>query len=224
LNETKPSRGSGNAFDRLRSTYQYLLGGKADPGFNAADLSSKVRDTLVPPARREEMGKTLEYAAQLGLCIGKLSEASIFIQGNQFLATRRDCSFSNLMADDFLLVSPGIVSNQNLTPPYWSWQQSIYQSNSKARAVLLGQPLETMVLASRGELPVEDVLIDAAKKIGKIVSCPPDADQIGSAAKEANVIFIPGSGIVSWGDTLIDAVENLAIVNLWSGITNRARS
>ena len=222
--KTKSSRSSGNAFDRLRSTYQFLFGKKADPGLNGTDLSSKVRDTLVPPAIREEMGETLEYAARLGLCVGKLSEASIYIQGNQYLATRRDCSFSNLMEDDFLLVSPGSVLNQNLTPPYWSWQHSIYQSNPNVRAVLLGQPLEAMALASRGELPVENVLVDAAQKIGKILSCPPDAEKIGIAAKEANVIFIPGVGVVSWGDTLIDAVENLAIVNHWSGITNRTRS
>lgn len=222
--KTKSSRNSENAFDRLRSTYQFLLGKKVDPDLNGTDLSSKVRDTLVPPALREEMGKTLEYAFRLGLCVGKLSEASIHIQGKQYLATRRDCSFSNLMEDDFLLVSPGSVLNQNLTPPYWSWQYKIYQSNSKARAVLLGQPLEAMALASRGELPARDLLIDASQKIGKVLSCPPDADQIGRAAKEANTIFIPGVGVISWGDTLIDAVENLAIVNHWSGITNRTRS
>ena len=153
-----------------------------------------------------------------------MSEASIHIQGNQYLATRRECSFSNLMEDDFLLVSPGSVLNQNLTPTYWHWQHRIYRSNSKARAVLLGQPFEAMALASRGKLPDRDLLIDASQKIGKVLSCPPDADQIGSAAKEANTIFIPGVGVISWGDTLIDAVENLAIVNHWSGITNRARS
>jgi ribulose-5-phosphate 4-epimerase/fuculose-1-phosphate aldolase len=217
--KSKPSKGPGNAFDRLRSTYRYLLRQNVEPGFDATDLSSKVRDTLVSPALREEITSILEYAAQLGLSVGKLSEASVHIQGNQYLVTRKDCSFSNLGEDDFLLVSPGGVLNQSLTPPYWSWQQSIYQSNSQAQAVLIGQPVEAMALAAKGKLPEKKVLSDAPEKIGKVVLCPPDADQIGDAAQKARLIFITGIGVISWADTLLEAVENLAGVNHWAGIT-----
>jgi ribulose-5-phosphate 4-epimerase/fuculose-1-phosphate aldolase len=216
--KSKPSGASGNPFDRLRSTYRYLLRKKVDAGLDGTDLSKKVRDTLVPPALREEMANHLEYAYQLGLSIGKLSEASIHIQANQYLATRRDCSFSNLKDDDFLLVSPGSVLNQDLTPHYWNWQQKVYQTNSHARAILLGQPSSVMALAARGELPTNQVLADAAKRIGKILLCPPDADKIGEAAAEVNLIVVPGIGILSWADSLPEAVENLSIFKHWSEI------
>ena len=219
----KPSGDTGNAIDRLRSTYRYLLRKKVDTGLSGTDLSTKVRDSLVSPAFREEMAKYLEYASRLGLSIARLSEASIHIQANQYLATRRDCSFSNLREEDFLLVSPGSVLNQNLTPHYWNWHQRIYQFNSQARAIIFGQPREVMALAAKGKLPAEQVLVDASKKIGKIRLCSPDADKIGEAAAEANLIIAPGIGVLSCADSLPEAVENLSILNHWSGITLMAK-
>ena len=222
--KSKSSGGSGNAFDRLRTTYRFLLRKEVDTGLNGIDLSRKVRDTLVSPVLREEMAENLEYAIQLGLCVGKLSEASIHIQANQYLVTKRDCSFSYLLEDDFLLITPGSVLNQNLTPHYWNWQQKVYQSNSQARAILLGQPLEVMALAAKGELPDSKVLVDAVNRIGDVVSCDPDVELIGEAAAEANLIIVPGIGVLSWADSLLGAVENMAILDRWSGITIRARS
>jgi ribulose-5-phosphate 4-epimerase/fuculose-1-phosphate aldolase len=219
----KSSGTSGNAIDRLRSTYRYLLRKRVDTEINGTDLSTKVRDALVTPALREEMAKDLEYAARLGLSVGKLSEASLHIQANQYLVTRRDCSFSNLMEDDFILVSPGSVLNKSLTPHYWNWHQKVYLSNPRARALLLGQPAEVMALASRDELPADHVMKDAAKRIGKVLLSPPDAGQIGKAAAEANLIVVPGMGVLSWADTLLDAVENLSVINHWSAITLMAK-
>jgi len=205
--------------ERLKATYRYLLKKEEDSSGAGANLNSKIRDTVVSAQIRDEMTANLKYTALLGLSIGKLSEASIHIQQNQYLVTRRDCSFNNLEEDDLLLASPGSTLNEVGNPRYWSWHQAIYQSNSDVKAILLGQPPDAMALAHKSKLPKKELLENAADAVGHIALCSPEIEDITSAVENATVILIPGIGVLSCAEVLLQAVENLALVNQWCKIS-----
>ncbi len=92
----------GTAVDRLSATYHYLLRKKKEPvqHESGAMLNREVRDAIVPPLIRQEMVTVLESCSALGLCIGKLSEASLYVQDSNYLVTRHGSGFHQISDKD----------------------------------------------------------------------------------------------------------------------------
>ena len=102
----KPTKLPGNAVDRLGATYRYLLGNRNTPGQQRVDsaLNREVRDALISTEVRQGMAGILHHVSQQGMCTGGISEASLRIQGNQFLVTRKNSWFHDLVDEDLILV------------------------------------------------------------------------------------------------------------------------
>ena len=218
----------GKTIDRLDATYKYLLGKKKHGSERAegAKINRDVRNTLVPLEVRQDMARILEYTSQLGLCVGKLSEASIQLQENQFLVSRKGSWFHDIADSDLVYSSAGTdsIANDNQTPVYWEWHLGVYSRCKNTKAIILGQPAAVMALAKRKRTPEEGLLVDGAKALRPVTFCQPDLTEISKLAGQSNLLIIEGIGVLSQGETLFEAVINLEILNRWSEITLLADS
>ncbi|NQS91914.1 MAG: class II aldolase/adducin family protein [Chloroflexi bacterium] len=223
----KPPKLPGNAVDRVNTTFHYLWGKKGTPDREkgAMELNRDVRDTLVPQDIRQEMAKILRSTSVLGLSAGGLSEASLKIRENAFLVTTKGISFHLLAEDNLVLANDERESilDISLIPNYWDWHLRIYQANDKTNTVLLGHPAAVMAVTSEDYLPDKKLLPDAAELIGQIRICDPDPASISNEAVDGKIIIIPGKGVFSLGETLIESVTNLDLVNRWCEIAHLSR-
>jgi len=213
----------GNPVDRLSATYKYLLG-KKKAGSGKADgtnINRDVRNTLVPLEARQDMARILEHASQLGLCVGQLSEASIQLQENQFIVSKKGSWFQNIADEDLIFASgdTNSIADDNHTPVYWEWHLGVYSRRKITKAIILGQPAAVMALSKRKKLPDEGLLVDAGKALGPVMLCRPDLIEISKLAEQSNLLIIEGIGVLSQGETLVEAVINLEILNRWGEIT-----
>ena len=213
----------GNAVDRLSATYQYLFGRKeetAQAGIEST-LNRDVRDALIPDELRQEMARILALLAQQGFCPARISEASLQFQENKFLVTRKDCWFQDLAEDDLVLAlaETGKIINSDQAPQHWDWHFEIYNKNPLIKAIILGQPSAVMALAEKGELPKPELLPVALEFIGEVQLCRPDLTCISSQANNPNMYVIPGTGVLSTGETLFEAASNLELINKIGEIT-----
>ena len=214
----------GSAVDRVSTTFDYLLRNKKKSDQSGTRLNREVRDTMVPSEIRLEMATILESASKLGLCIGKISEASIQIQDNIFLVTKNGCGFHKINDKDLILASAvsDSVIDENQNPKYWDWHREIYDRDSSAKAIIFAQPAAVMALASKKKLPPKELLPDAADIIGQIQLCEPDLQSISNAVEHAKQLIIPGIGVLSRAETLSEVVINLEIMNRWCEISTMA--
>jgi ribulose-5-phosphate 4-epimerase/fuculose-1-phosphate aldolase len=207
----------GTAVDRLSATYHYLLRKKKEPvqHESGAMLNREVRDAIVPPLIRQEMVTVLESCSDLGLCIGKLSEASLYVQDNNYLVTRHGSGFHQISDKDLFLATTNSKSliSENQNPKYWNWHLAAYENNSSNKAVILAQPTAVMAVAIKGVLPKPDLMSEAAEIVGQIHLCLPDINSISEGISRSNHLIIPNIGILSYGETLSDVVINLEIIN-----------
>ena len=216
----------GNAVDRLSATYQYLLRNKKNPELSATRLNREVRDTMISSELRQEMVTSLESASRLGLCIGKISEASIRLQDNIYLVTKKGCGFHQIADEDLILAAAtsDSVIDENQNPKHWEWHLEIYRTDNSVKAIMLAQPAAVMALTSKMKLPPIELLPDAAEIVGQIQISRPDLQAISKEIEHVNHLIIPGIGILSWGDELSEIVFNLEIINRWCEISLMANS
>ena len=222
---SKPQQG--NTFDRLKLTYQYLRGkGGVDGDINDAVISQKVRQTLVSPKLHQETVSTLKSAAELGLTVGRLSEASIRLPQGKFLITGKASWFYDLAEEDLIVASEksGITMDGDNFPEHWEWHRLVYQQDVKTQAIILAQPASLMALIGRGDIPNPDLLKSGEDALGGVSQCDPDSDAIIKALKDSNVLLISGVGSLLRAKTLKEAVIKLEIVSRWSEITLQANS
>ncbi len=215
----------GTAADRLSATYQYLLR-KKKPDLSATRLNRDVRDMMISAEFHQEMVTALESASRLGLCIGKISEASIRLQDNIYLVTKKGCGFHQIADKDLILAAAtsDSVIDENQNPKHWKWHLEIYRTDDSVKAIMLAQPAAVMALASKMKLPPIELLPDAAEIVGQIQISRPDLQAISQEIEHVNHLIIPGTGILSWGDELSEIVFNLEIINRWCEISLMANS
>jgi ribulose-5-phosphate 4-epimerase/fuculose-1-phosphate aldolase len=213
----------GGAVDRLGATYQYLLGKKKDPSSAGVGttLNREVRDALVPDQLRREMAEILYKVSQLGLCVGGINEASLQVGENQFLVTRQDCWFQDLVEDDLILAlaNSGHVFESEKMPLHWGWHMAAYQTNSNVKAVIYGQPAAVLALAGKGILPQKDNLIAAAEYLGAFSLCQPKTEEINNKFQKNQMLILPGAGVLSLGESLTEAAVKLELINRLGEIT-----
>jgi ribulose-5-phosphate 4-epimerase/fuculose-1-phosphate aldolase len=170
---------------------------------------------------RQEMVTALESASRLGLCIGKISEASIRIQENIYLVTKKGCGFHQIADNDLILAAANSdsVIDENQNPNHWDWHLEIYETDNSVKAIVLAQPAAVMAMASKMKLPPRDLLPDAAEIIGQIQLSTPDLQAISQEIEHSKQLIIPGIGILSWGETLSEIIINLEIIKRWCEIS-----
>ncbi len=211
----------GSAADRLRATYQYLLGKKTPAHRTGVRLNRDVRDALVSQEARQEVVSVLQAAANLGLFPARLSEASIQIQDNIYLVTKRDSWFNKLAGQDLILSLPSTdgLADENQLPNHWNWHLEIFRGNSNIKAVVLGLPAALMALTSKKELPQDEMFSEGAELIGGIKLCQATVSSIHQGAEQARLLVVPGIGALSQGESISEAVMALEMANHWSEIT-----
>ncbi len=215
----------GNAGDRLSATYNYLFGKKSTDRGSKARINRDVRDTMVSSELRQEMVDVLLSASNLGLCPARISEASIRIQDNTFLVTKRNSWFNQLTDQDLILVMASVEGevDKDQSPKHWNWHLSIYLGDPNTKAVVMGQPAALMALASQKKLPEDRLLPDAGEIIGQIKLCQPNGKNIAQEAQQARLLVVPGIGALARGETISEAVTYLELANQWSELTIMAR-
>jgi ribulose-5-phosphate 4-epimerase/fuculose-1-phosphate aldolase len=209
--------------DRLDATYQYLLGRKKGPNQSGvkSDINREVRDALVPTQLRREMADILYKVSQQNLCSGGISEASLKFQENKFLVTRACCWFQDLADDDLVLAlaPPTQLPENEQVPLHWDWHLVAYRNNPDINAVILGQPSAVMALANKDLLPLRDSLVTSAEYIGEFSLCPPEEAAIGKYSQTNQVLILPSIGVLSLGNSLIEAATKLDLINKLGEIT-----
>ena len=217
----------GGTIDRLSATYQYLLrkGKDSDQSGDKRDLNREVRDALVPDYLRLEMANILFGLSQEGLCSGGISEASYQFRENQFLVTRKGCWFNDLADDDLILLLANTSQdlNSESRPQHWDWHLAVYQRNPEIKAIILGQPADVMALASKDLLPQIDILSTAAEYLQGFSLCRADTVDIGEYSQASQVLVLPGTGVLSFGSSLVEAAIKLELINKLAEITLLAK-
>jgi len=216
----------GTAVDRVSTTYHYLWGKNktANREKEAKELNRDVRDTLVPQETRQEMADILRSTSELKLSVGRISEASIRIRENVYLVTARGSWFHLLTEEDLVLATNERESLIDISqiPKYWDWHLGIYQAYDQINAIFLGQPAYVMAVSNEDNLPDKELMPFVSDLIGHIKMSNPDPENISRDAEDGKIIIIPGKGVLSLGETLVQSVTNLDLVNRWFEIAHLA--
>ena len=219
-----PPKKPGGTIERLWATYQYLFGRQPTPTVST-EVGRNVRDTLATDKIRQQMVADGILAAEKGLTVGGLSEASLRLSPEKLLVTKAGSWFTQLSDDDLIIASldPYWAIDGQQTPKHWSWHRAIYESFPDVGAVFFGQPTEATTMAAMADLPDQKLLIDASETVGGIAHARPEKTTIVEKATSSSVILISGYGVLAYGSNLQHAILRTEIVNRWCEIAIMAR-
>ena len=209
----------GDGLARLRTTYRFLLGER----ITSTDLETAgrgLRDAVASKAVREKLVSDGRLAADLGLAVGTLSEASVRLRSDQFLITRAGSWFSKLSDDDLIIAStnPKWPIGDKQLPDHCEWHRVIYASMEEVGAVFLGQPAAAMAVGVGEGMPEKGYLRAAGESVGGLASNEPIATAIAESVTSAGVILIQGLGVLAHGRDLDQAIRRMETVNRWCEI------
>jgi ribulose-5-phosphate 4-epimerase/fuculose-1-phosphate aldolase len=176
----------------------------------------------------------VRLAADRGLTAGTLAEASRRLDEEKFIITALGCWAANINEEDLKIASTNDrwVVDQETMPRHAAWHRLLYRETA-AGAVLLSQPAAALVIAARRLSPAPELLADAAADIGEISIFEPGAweelaQEIGEdettlkqIISERHALLLSGSGLLTWGETLEQAVARAEAVERWCEITLR---
>lgn len=217
----------------VAETYQYLsgsLGRRAIIG--NPDLGRRVRDTLVPRRIREDFIAHVRLAAGRGLTAGALAETSLRLDADKFVITARDCWAANISEADLMVAAlhDRWVANPAEMPRHVALHRLIYRETA-AGAVLLSQPAAALVVAARRVMPVPALLVAAAADVGELVCYEPsgleeplteieeaDSTLLKTIIGERHALLMPGHGLLTWGESLGQAIARAEAVDRWCEI------
>lgn len=208
------SNESGGVVDRLSTTYQHLMGKKAQRVPGSAGLGNEIREIYAPTPLRQEMLDAISIAANLELCAGPLGEASIRLDTQKYLVTRSRVWFAEIQDQDLVLASGKQDTGfpPEGLPQHWDWHHCIYDQITYAKAVLLTQPAAATALAAQGKLPDTTHLKDVEEVNGMAISTG-DTENISAAVQHASVVFVMGFGVLAYAETLQETIAKTSIVN-----------
>jgi ribulose-5-phosphate 4-epimerase/fuculose-1-phosphate aldolase len=183
-------------------------------------MGSHVREAMVSRKVAQMFLEHLRLAAERGLSVGKLSEASLRLSGDKFLITAVSCYFPISTEKELKIgaISADWTIDLEEMPRHAAWHREIYGATD-AKAILLSQPTAAMALAAKGELPAAGLLVDGETAVNGLIHTPPDAAQISTAAKSNHALLIAGYGLITLGDDLGQAISRAEIVNRCCQIT-----
>ena len=156
--------------------------------------------------------ESLKWAFAQNLTLDVLSEASCRLKSGKLLATNEGTQFSRITEESigiFSMVSRNSL-DAKLPPQHIEWHQAIYQNNAHG-AVLYCHPAAALTAARRKTLPDPDLLLDAKLFMGDAKLVEPDTKAILENMGNANLLLVPGYGLIAVGENISEAVTRAAI-------------
>ena len=165
----------------------------------------------------------LHQAAERGMATGLLFEASVALGNGRFLITEGQCAFNQLEEQQLFVASHEThwLDSAGILPRHLAWHRLIYQQTT-AQAVLFSQPVAATALAAQQTLPLDSVLCEAADTVGHIAIAQPE--DLSAAVQTAQVLLLPGYGVLTQGQELSEALARMETVNRWCEITITAQN
>jgi ribulose-5-phosphate 4-epimerase/fuculose-1-phosphate aldolase len=162
--------------------------------------------------------ETLKQISNMRLIAGQLAEASLRVDSEQFIVTRRKTLFSDIKPGDLLLtaISADKESDLRRFPLMIGLHRSLYQA-ANCQAALFCQPSATMILAA-----IDDALSDEVFPLAKELDIQPNyasADQARDYLRgQEGTLILDGLGLLAWGHSLTHATGLAMAIERWSEI------
>ena len=168
-------------------------------------------NALAPRGVQENFTDALQYAGTKPFVLDSLAEASLRYADAYILSTKPEMHFLEAKKEDigiFLLNKAYSVNNVD-PPVYFEWHKRIYRS-SHARAILLCLPQETILVWKKGISLDFSVFPSIEEKIGGF-SIAQEAD-FDVQIRENRLMLVPDVGLFSYADDLIQAVQQVELL------------
>lgn len=198
----------------MLETYKHLTNSLVNRVNAQRGMNNRLRDAVLPRATRKSFVQLARLAAERQLAVGILAEASQRVPGNKFAITAVHTWFANIEEEN--LVVAALNENWQLTadqlPAQAEWHRIVYK-NTSAQAILLSQPVAGTAVANQPDLLNQASLPAVAESVGNIARCAADNAQIATMAANNQVLLIPGVGVLTWADSLQEAIAFTETVN-----------
>ena len=184
-------------------------------------LSNRVREAIVPRKTTRQFLKQLQLAAERGLAVGQLSEASLRLAGDKFLITAANCWFPNSSEKELKIgaISSDWTIDLEEMPRHVAWHREIYAA-TETKALLLSQPAAATAMAAKGHLPAAELLVDGETAVHGIACISPNEDSFANKALTAHALLVAGYGLITLGDDLAQAISRAETVERWCQIAS----
>jgi len=175
-------------------------------------LGKRTQNAIVPRNERFAFIETLRWAFAQNLTLDMFSEASCRLKSGKMLMTVEGIQFSRINEESvgIFSLSGGSTLESKLPPRHFEWHQAIYQHPNHS-AVLYCHPAAALMAAQKEILPDLDSVIDAKSFLGGAALVKPDPQAIQESAKNANLLLVPGYGLIAIGANLSEAVTRAEI-------------
>ncbi|MCA9898370.1 MAG: class II aldolase/adducin family protein [Ardenticatenaceae bacterium] len=198
----------------MLETYKHLTNSLVNRVNAQRGMNNRLRDAVLPRGVRKSFVQLAKLAAERQLAVGILAEASQRVPGNKFAITAVHTWFANI--EETNLAVAALNENWQLTsdqlPAQAEWHRIIYK-NTPAKAILLSQPVAGTAVANQPELLNMNVLSAVAGSVGHFASCLAEADQIAQVAAHNQVLLVPNVGLLTWANSLEEAIAFTETVN-----------
>lgn len=216
----------------VSETYHYLYGlfGRQTAP-SRRGLDAHLRDTLIPRRTRETFLAAVRTAADRGLMVGTLSEASMRLGKDKFILTARECRAATITENDLKVAAfhDHWVTERETLPQFEGFHRLLYRKTT-AGAALLVQPAAALAMAARRAAPSPHLLIAAAADIGELIIYEIDWHQdtpdtvwpadpaLETFLSDRSALLLPGYGLLTWGEDLNQAIARAETIDRWCEI------
>jgi len=175
-------------------------------------LGKRTQNAIVPRDERVAFIELLRWAFAQNLTLDMFSEASCRLKSGKMLVTVEGTQFSRINEEAMGIFSlSGGSSLESKSPPrHIEWHQAIYQYPTH-NAVLYCHPAAALMAAQKETLPDLYGVIDAKPFLGGAAVVKPDLQAIQKSAENANLLLVPGYGLIAIGANLSEAVTRAEI-------------
>lgn len=177
----------------------------------------RLRQALVPRARRRLYQEEARAVALRSVAAGLLAEASWRLPGRNFLLTEAATSLHDVTFDQLIVVSLQVPAGAS-APPGAAWHQTVY-AHTTASAALLSQPPAAMTLLARGTLPAPDAWPAAYNLLGAGAIMGSGDEPAGDRLAAGSFLLLAAHGLLTWASSLVAAAATAETVERWAEIT-----
>jgi len=181
---------------------------------------NKTLEIFAPKEFRKEFLDLVKFGYERELLLSKISEVSVRTRGDFFLTHKANRIFRNLILSDLEIHSINISrTEENLDGlRHMDWHRSIYH-NLNANAVVISHPKNIFTYLSTSDQETFDNLIETFEFLPKFKIKL--ADEIPEVFFMNQFTFVPGHGLVAWGDQLGRLLADLEYLNWICSINYR---
>lgn len=179
---------------------------------NTLQPSNKTIDAFTSRNSRKEFLDLIKLAGQRNILVGSLSEASIRLQKEFFLAHAGNKHLMNLREEDLDVFS--IQTGRSLRKienlKHLDWHQLIYR-NTKANAVLLCHPLAIFQAMKNNPEKINAGIFRTFEFSSGFETC--EMEKFHEFYLNKQFLIVRGHGLIAWGDRFEELISDIEYLN-----------